>query len=83
MAKTKAKTRKARIIVFYDSDGHYAAAGETAFGVAPTIPDKKQLLAESDNMAVEELPHACIVDVELPIPELSKAKVVKVRQVKP
>lgn len=88
MAKTKAtkatKAKTVKVVVFWDDKGHYAAGGEYS-PYHKTKPTRDTLLAQSDNIGeygAEDLPHACIVDIELPIPEPLVGKVVKVKAVK-
>lgn len=76
-----AKTVKAKVVVFYDAKGHYTAAGDW-FPYHKKKPSNDILLGESDNVGAEDLPHVCIVDIELPLPQPPKAKVLKVKQVK-
>lgn len=73
MAKTKAKTVTVKVTVIYDEKGRYVAAGMRTNGKRP---DRRALICDA------EFPHACIVDIELPIPEPLKGKVKKVKAVK-
>ena len=83
MAKTKAKAKtvKVRVVVFYDDEGHYTAAGEWAHHNKKK-PSDDTLLAESDALGCEDLPHTCLLDLELPIPKPLKGTVLKVKAVK-
>lgn len=82
MAKTKAKTVRARIAVIYDGKGKYQAGGYCV-GVGPSdaalIADARQVAPDS----LKNSPHACIVDIELPIPKPIEGKVLSVETVKP
>lgn len=85
MANAKAKTVKTvktRVAVIYNAEGKYQAGGyeqRRRLSDAELIGDAKNLDWTTNP---NELPHACIVDIELPIPEPLEGKVLNVRQVK-
>lgn len=79
----KATTVKVRVAVIYNKKGGYQAGGDWLCGKRPL---DHHLIGEVKDIAcgnAEDLPHACIVEIELPIPEPLKGKVIKVKQVKP
>ncbi len=76
---TKTKTVISRVVVFFDEDGRYMAAGDSGRG---DRPDDDMLLGLSDSMGAEDLPYSCIVEIELPIPKLLVGKVRSVKAVK-
>ncbi|MCK5641160.1 MAG: hypothetical protein KAJ19_10195 [Gammaproteobacteria bacterium] len=81
MAKSKAKTAKVRVSVLYDDKGHYVAAGRWTYGKRL---NEAGLIEDATNVGVSDgLPHACIVDIELPIPKRLVGKVLTVKAVKP
>lgn len=89
MAKTKAKTVKAKVVVFYGSHGRYMAGGDHMDGKRQNQDNLIANLAsicEDADANMDELPHTAIVDIELPIPKPVKplvGTVRKVRAVKP
>lgn len=82
MAKAKTKTVKVRVAVIYNEKGEYQAGGfeqRRPLSVPKLIEDARNLGWPNDP---DKLPHACIADIELPIPETPKGKVVKIKKVK-
>lgn len=82
MAKTKATTVKVRVAVVYDGEGDYQAGGYSLgapLGDSDLIDDAKHISSTGS----ANLPHACIVEIELPIPKPLVGKVLSVKAVKP
>ncbi len=79
MAKTKAKTVKARVAVIYDAKGRYQAGGYWTLGVRPSDDNLIADAREAVPTAMQDMPHACIVDIELPVPKLFVGKVRRVK----
>lgn len=86
MAKTKAKTVTVRVAVIYDANGQYQAGG---YATTRRRSVDYNLIVDARQSApstIENLPHACIVEIELPIPEPAEplvGKVLSVKAVKP
>lgn len=88
MAKTKAKTVKVRVAVVYSDKGEYQGGGyrnaaNKHFSDGRLVDDAHEASWTNNR---DELPHACLVDIELPIPKPAKplvGKVLKVKAVKP
>ena len=82
MAKAKAKTVKVRVAVIYDAIGNYQAGGyrtrSDSLNDGHLIDDARQAAPTE----IEDLPDACIVDIELPIPKPLRGKVTRVKAVK-
>lgn len=82
--KTKTQTVKVRIAVVYNDEREYQAGGyrnaaNKHFSDSALVNDAHR---GSWTLDKSELPHACIVDIELPIPKPLKGKVRKVKAVK-
>lgn len=74
------KTKTVRVAVVHNDQGHYAAGGLWEHGERP---DDASLIAEArTGLDAGKFPHACIVEIELPISEPLKITVRKVKAVK-
>jgi hypothetical protein len=79
---TKAKTVKVRVAVVYSAGDDYQAGG---YSLGDRISDN-ELVGDARRAALtgtEDLPYACIVEIELPIPKPPFGKVLSVKAVKP
>jgi hypothetical protein len=84
MATKATKTVKVRVAVVYSNTGDYQAGGYRNKS-ARCLSDG-QMVGDAHSSSwtdKDELPHACIVDIELPIPKPLVGKVLNVKAVKP
>ena len=77
MATKATKTVKARIVMAFDEHGHFEIEGEWVGGKRET--DESRIAKMRDWTT---LPHFCIVDIDLPIPEPLVGQVKEVKAVK-
>lgn len=79
---TKMKTVKVRVAVIYDEKGRYQAGGYWTLGGRHSDGNLITDAREAAPTAIQDVPLACLVDIELPIPKPTVGKVVKVKAVK-
>lgn len=78
-----ARTVKVRVAVIYNDKGAYQAGG---YAQKDQLNDDRLVDDAKENTAYldfDDLPHTCIVEIELPIPGPLKGKVTNIKQVKP